>query len=145
MGLGRTEQQITWSAANSLVLSSTAMSSPSDEFTIDSTVVAISMSARATNGGTPASGDVVNIYIKWSNGDLDAGGGANDYDSDEHAMWLMQLDTYPTNTPGENPAAKTFPLDPNMGKAFKVIIQDPGWASGRNITFAARCTLRTAT
>ena len=143
MGLGRTEQQITWSAANTKTLSA-ATRSDSDEVVIDSTCVAISLSIRVDNQGTPTAGDVLNCYIKWSNGDLDAGGGANDYDSDEHAMWLMVLDTVTANTPGEDPATKTIPIDPNMGKAFKLSVDSPN-AATRNMLLAARCTIRTAT
>ena len=143
MGLGRTEQQVTWSAANTKTLSA-ATRADSDEITIDSSVVAASVQVRVDNQGTPASGDVLNVYIKWSNGDLDAGGGANDYDSDEYAMPLMVLDTYATNTPGEDPATRTLPIDPNMGKAFKLSVDSPN-AATRNMVLAARVLFRTAT
>lgn len=142
MGLGRTEQQVTWSAANTKTLTA-ATRSDSDEITIDSSVVAMSLTVSVDNQGTPASGDVLNVYIKWSNGDLDAGGGANDYDTDEYAMPFMVLDTYATNTPGEDPATRTLPLDPNMGKACKVSIDSPN-AATRNMLVKARLTMRTA-
>lgn len=142
MGLGRTEQQVTWAAANTKTLNS-ATRVDSDEIPIDLSVVAISISVRCDNQGTPASGDVLNVYVKWTNGDLDAGGGANDYDSDEYAMPLMVLDTYATNTPGEDPATRTLPIDPNMGKAFKLSVDSPN-AATRNMLLAARCTMRTA-
>lgn len=143
MSLGRTEQQVTWSAANTKTLSA-ATRADSDAVTIDSSVVGISLSVRCDNQGTPASGDVLNVYIKWSNGDLDAGGGADDFDSDEYAMFWAQLDTYATNTPGEDPCTRTLPLDPMMGKAFKLSVDSPN-AATRNMLLAARMTLRTAT
>lgn len=143
MALGRTEQQITWAAANTKTLSA-ATRADSDEIVIDSSCVAISVQVRCDNAGTPASGDVLNVYVKWTNGDLDAGGGANDYDTDEYAMPLMVLDTYATNTPGEDPATRTLPIDPNMGKAFKLSIDSPN-AATRNMVVNARCTMRTAT
>lgn len=143
MALGRTEQQVTWSASNSKTLSA-ATRADSDEITIDSSCVAISVQVRVDNQGTPASGDVLNVYVKWSVGDLDAGGGSNDYDTDEYAMHLMTLDTYSTNTPGEDPATRTLPIDPNMGKAFKLSIDSPN-AATRNMVVNARCIMRTAT
>jgi hypothetical protein len=142
MGLARAEQQITWSAANTKTLSASTRAD-SDAMAIDSTCVAISVSVRCDNQGTPASGDVLNVYVKWSNGDLDAGGGADDFDSDEYAMFLMQLDTYATNTPGEDPCTRTLPIDPKMGKAFKLSVDSPN-AATRNMLLAARMTVHTA-
>ena len=40
--------------------------------------------------------------------------------SSEHAEWLCRLDTYATNTPGEDPARKTVPLRVRGKKAFKI-------------------------
>jgi hypothetical protein len=71
---------------------------------------AVSFSADATdcylqvkvdNQGTPGSGDVVDVYLRAS---LDGG---TTYDTDEHMRWVMRLDTYATNTPGEDPATLT--------------------------------------
>lgn len=143
MGLGRTEQQILWSGANSKTLNA-ATRFDSDEYVIDSSVVAISLSVRADNQGTPASGDVVNIYVKWSNGDITGGGGANTFNTDEYAMPFTVLDTYSTNTPGEDPADKTLPIDPKMGKSFKLSVDSPN-AATRNMLLYARMTVHTAT
>lgn len=143
MGLGRTEQQVLWSGSNSKTLSA-ATRADSDEIVIDSSVVAAAVQVRVDNQSAAQTGDVLNVYIKWSTGDLDAGGGSNDYDTDEYAMHLMTLDTYATNTPGEDPATRTLPIDVNMGKAFKLSIDAPN-AGSRNMVVNSRVLFRTAT
>lgn len=129
------ETQITFSAANSVSLSTNSR--------VDSDAVALnvedwdaSIQLSADNSGTPASGDTVDVYVKWSNGDVlnDTG---DDYDTDEHAEFLMRLDTYTTNTPGEDPARRTVPLAVSGKKAFKLSVVAAQGAT-RAITFAAR-------
>ena len=90
----------------------------------------------ADNAGTPTSGDVVDVYVAWSNGDV-LGDSGDDFDTTEHAEWLYKLDTYAFNTPGENPARKTVPLRVRGKKAFKIIAIAAQGAS-RAITFRAR-------
>lgn len=63
------------------------------------------LQVKVDNQGTPASGDTVDVFLRAS---LDGG---TTYDTDEHMLPLMRLDTYATNTPGEDPATKTIALD----------------------------------
>jgi len=93
----------------------------------------------ADNGGTPASGDVCNVYVAYTTGDT-LGDSSNDFDTDKHAQWLMQLDTYSTN--GEDPARKSVGLR-TAATACKIGVQCPQ-AATRNITVRARMTTHRA-
>lgn len=136
MALTRTESQITWSSADSITLSA-ATASTSDAFTFDATDGAASIQVDANNAGTPASGDILNVRIAWTTGDV-LGDTADDYDTSEHAQLLMVLDTYGTNTPGEDPARKTVDI-PTSAKGFKLVVDSPN-AATRNMVVRARVT-----
>lgn len=134
MAITLTETQITWSAASSVsVTSATAVTS--DAFAIDATTIAASVQVCADNAGTPASGDTATFQIAYTNGDIleDTG---DDYDTTEHAAYLAVLDTFATNTPGENPARKTTPISIGV-KGGKLIASCPN-AATRNMTIRAR-------
>lgn len=129
------ETGITWSAAASVSLNSNSR--------VDADAVTLhvddwdgSIQVSADNSGTPGSGDVVNVYVKWTNGDL-LGDSGDDFDTDEHAEFLGQLDTYATNTPGEDPARMTLPLAVSGKKGFKLSVVAAQGAT-RAITFRAR-------
>ena len=129
------QTQVQWSAADSISLNSNSV--------VDSDAVAVnaeddsgSVQISCDNSGTPASGDVIDIYVKWSCGDV-LGDSGDDFDTSEHAEWLCRLDTYATNTPGEDPARKTVPLRVRGKKAFKLAAQAAQGAS-RAITMRAR-------
>lgn len=129
------QTQVQWSAADSISLSNNT-GTDSDAVAINVEDDSGSVQVSADNAGTPASGDVVDIYVKWSNGDV-LGDSGDDFDTSEHAEWLCRLDTYATNTPGEDPARKTVPLRVRGKKAFKIFAIAAQGAS-RAITFRAR-------
>lgn len=135
MAFSVNEQQITWSAASSISLNSTSRFN-SDAVTLNAGDLHGSISLYADNSGTPASGDVVDVYIKWSNGDI-LGDTGNDYDTDEHATWIGRLDTFSTNTPGEDPAQMTVPVVWAGKTAFKLVAV-AAQGGTRAITFRAR-------
>ena len=122
------ETQITWSAASSVSLNSTSRVD-SDAVTLGAEDYLGSLQVSADNSGTPASGDVVDVYVKWTNN-------GTTYDTDEHAEFLCRLDTFPTNTPGEDPAVRTIPLDVNKHKGFKISAVAPQGGT-RAVTFGA--------
>jgi hypothetical protein len=62
------------------------------------------------------------------------------YDTDEHGELVMQLDTYATNTPGEDPARKTVPVDLRGCTAYKVGVIC-AQAATRNIVVRARVSV----
>ena len=129
------ESQVLWSTASSISLSTTSAFT-SDAVAINADDAGGSVQVSADNAGTPSSGDVVDVYVTWSNGDI-LGNSGDDFDTTEHAEWLCRLDTYALNTPGENPARKTIPLRVYGKKAFKIIAVAAQGAT-RAITFRAR-------
>ena len=129
------EQQILWASASSTTLN-TASRVDSDAVVLNVEDWDASLSISADNAGTPASGDTVDVYVKWSNGDL-LGDTGNDYDTDEHAQFVCRLDTYSANTPGEDPARRTVPLNLSGHTALKLSVVAPQGAT-RNIVLRAR-------
>ena len=89
----------------------------SDAVTFSADATDCYLQEKVDNQGTPGSGDVVDVYLRVS---LDGG---TTYDTDEHMSWVMRLDTYPTNTPGEDPATQSRLVDvrgiPGAKFAFK--------------------------
>lgn len=139
----QTGQGITWSAAASTTLASSARVD-SDAFTFDATDVAATVTVTADNAGTPASGDYVDVYVKWTTGDV-LGDGSDDYDTTEHAEYLGRLDTVAANTPGEDPARRTWSLNHMIGvKGFKVSVEAPQAASRNVVVRSMVATQRAA-
>lgn len=134
MAASRPDTQITWSSASSISISA-ASNATSDAFTFDASDWAAAVQINADNNGTPASGDTVSVYILWTTGDI-LGDSGSDYDTVEHAQLLWTLDTYATNTPGEDPARKTIPLDNIAALGFKLYAVNN--SAGRAITVRAR-------
>lgn len=129
------ETGITWSSAASVSLN-TNNRVDADAVTLNVEDWDGSIQVSADNGTTPGSGDVVDVYVKWTNGDV-LGDSGDDYDTDEHAEFLCRLDTYATNTPGEDPVRKTVPLGVSGKKGFKLSVVAAQGAT-RAITFRAR-------
>jgi hypothetical protein len=120
---------LTWSASSTQTMSNNTTRYTSDARSIDATAIAATLRVLVDNAGTPASGDVVNLWISWSPD------GTN-FDTDEHAMPLGMLDTVAANDPGEDPAAKTYRLPINGSQSFKLIALAPQSAT-RNVTLSA--------
>lgn len=134
MSSSRNETQIQWSAANSVtVSSSTVVWSDAIAFNIEDWDAELQV--NADNAGTPASGDTCTVYVAYTAGDV-LGDSGSDYTSVEHSEFVMQLDTFATNTPGEDPANKTAPLRTGP-LGFKVGLSCPQ-AGTRNIVVRAR-------
>lgn len=129
------ETQITWGAAAQITLANNTRNE-SDAVTLNVEDWDGSVQISADNQGTPASGDVVDVYVKWSNGDV-LGDAGDDFDTDEHAEFLCRLDTYPANTPGEDPARKTVPLMISGKKALRLSVVAAQGAT-RNVVVRAR-------
>jgi hypothetical protein len=108
MAITKAETQIVWSAANNLSVSA-GSTGTSDAFTFDATSFNATITLKADNNGTPASGDKVDFYLLYTNGDPD-GTSSDEYDSATQGTWLATLDTN-TNDPAQttvsvNPSAK---------------------------------------
>lgn len=135
MALTRNETQITWSSAGSITLNTTGLVW-SDAVTFDATDVAGGIMVSADNQGTPASGDTVDVWVAYTTGDV-LGDTGDDYATDEHAIFHGTLDTYATNTPGEDPARRAIPLDVASFKGCKIGLKAPQ-GSTRNIVARVR-------
>lgn len=133
MASSRAATQITWSSANSITLNSNSAQT-SDALTFNAETWEADIQFSADNSGTPASGDYVDVWIAWTTGDV-LGDTGDDYDTTEHAEFMCRLDTYGSNTPGEDPARKTIGIRTGA-KGFKVIAQANQGAS-RSVTFRA--------
>ncbi len=133
MASTKPEGAITWSSAASVTLSS-ATAVASDAFTYNVEDWECDLAVHVDNAGTPASGDVVNVRVAYSVGNIDGSAG-DDYATTEHAEYVGRLDTYATNIPGEDPALLVVPLR-TANKALKVIVDAPQSAS-RNIVVRA--------
>ena len=134
MAITRNQTQVQWTGANTKSVTS-ATEVISDLITLDPTCVALSISLYADNAGTPASGDTAVYRIQWSTGDVVANTG-DDFDTSEHAQYLTTLDTYSTNTPGEDPAQRTIIVDV-VAQKFKIAVTCAN-AATRNVTVSAR-------
>lgn len=132
----RSGAAVLWSSAGSVTLSS-ASRVDSDAIALDATDVQVMLQVSADNAGTPASGDVVRVYLKLTSGDV-LGDSGDDYDTDEHAIPLGTLDTYSTNTPGEDPARRSWDITQFLGAPnAKLSVEAPQGAS-RSIVVKAR-------
>jgi hypothetical protein len=131
----RPENQITWAAAASITLTS-ATAQVSDAFTFHVEDFDGAIQVSADNAGTPATGDVVNVYLAYTTGDL-LGDSGSDYDTTKGAMPLGRLNTYASDADGEDPQRKLFVLPTLAPLGGKLIVQAPNAAS-RNITVRAR-------
>ena len=129
------ETQVTWASASSKTVSAATIQW-SDSMSCTVLDDAYQLQISADNAGTPASGDTCVVYVARTTGDI-LGYTGNDYDTDEHGEWVMTLDTYATNTPGEDPARKTVPVDLRGCTGYKVGVVC-AQAATRNIVVRAR-------
>lgn len=135
MAITTHETQVTWSANASVTVSS-ATPVDSDVFTLADNCIAASIQLYADNQGTPASGDTAVFRIKWSSGDI-LGNTGDDFDTSEHAQYVGMLDTVAANTPGEDPAMRTFYIELGGARKFKLSAVC-AQAASRNIVLRAR-------
>lgn len=135
MALTKNEQQVQWSASDSKTVSAATIQW-SDAITLDATDFAGSVTVDANNAGTPASGDTCDVYVAYSNGDV-LGDSGDDFPTDEYGDFVGRLDTYGSNSPGEDPARATFPLAVAGKKALKIGVIC-AQAATRNIVVRAR-------
>lgn len=131
-----TATQVTWSSSSTLsVTSATEVVSDVIDFSTSTLGQPLSIQLHANNAGTPASGDTAVWRIRWSNGDV-VNDSSDDYDTAEHAEYLVTLDTFATNTPGEDPAIRTVTIF--VGGAKAKLACTCANAATRNMTISAR-------
>jgi len=138
MASSRVETQVTWSSANTKSLNSNSWF-VSDAIPFNAEDWEAELQIRADNSGTPASGDTVEVRILYTAGDVDNGGGADDYpdvntsgSTAARAELAAFLDTYSNY----DPDGITVPLR-TSAKGFKVACRAAQGAT-RAITVALR-------
>lgn len=130
MAISKNRQQIEWSSSDSTSVSS-GSTATSDAVTPSATVFRGSVQIKADNGGTPASGDTLDVYILYTTGDPDADPDSSDeYDTAAHGEYLFELDTN-----AEDPAIKTAEINVAC-KGFKIYVENN--ASSNSITASAQ-------
>lgn len=136
MALSIVETQVTWSAASSITLSN-ATQTDSDTFTLHDSCISASVQIYVDNQNTtPQAGDTLATRIKWSSGDI-LGNAADTFDTNQHSQNLGLFDTVAANTPGEDPAARTFHLSLGGARKFKLSVV-AAQAASRNLVVRAR-------
>lgn len=139
MASSRASNAVNWSASPSTTLAGSAVTS--DAFLFDVEDWQASLQVNADNAGTPASGDWVDVWVAYTPGDTLGNAGTHDYDSTEHATYLGRLDTYATNTPGEDPARASYDLM-TAPLGFKLILFANQGATRNVVCRAMVCTHR---
>lgn len=130
------EIAITWDTGSSSKSISSATLVASDAVALTAGDYDYQLQVSADNAGTPSAGDICIVSIARTTGDL-LGDTGDDYDTNEHAEQVMTLDTVAANTPGEDPARRTVPVNISGAKGVRLVISCPQAAS-RNITVRAR-------
>lgn len=121
----RVQTAITFSS-NASVTINNATPVTSDAFTFHADDWDAEVMVSANNDGAPASDDVCDVFIAYSAGDV-LGDSGDDFATAEHAEFLFRLDTFASNTPGENPARRSARIRTG-GKAFQLVLSCPNGA-----------------
>lgn len=139
MAITKTNTQVTWAAANTIVVTANSAQT-SDVMTPDATCFAATLMVKADNiTATPAATDQVHVWLLASTGDPDAEADSQDeYTTVGHSLLLGVLDTY-TGGNGEDPAIMIVDL-PTSIKNFKLYAEGTTAASANNITVSAQFT-----
>ena len=111
MAASNNELQIVWASAASKSVAAGA-AEISDAISFSATAIASTVTLKADNEGTPASGDTVDFYALLSAGDPD-GASTSEYAAvKEQGTFLARLNTYGTSF---DPAVSTVRLDVSVG------------------------------
>lgn len=137
MAFTKSQVQVTWSAANSVSVSTTS-SQESDVVTLDTSSSNVcwkgSITVKSDNAGTPDSTDKTTFKLLFSNGDPDAeADSADEYDSNEVAPGIV-LDTNVVD-----PAIATFEI-PVGAKSFKLRAENAGTTNATTVSAQASLT-----
>lgn len=135
MAITKPTTVVNWSSVASKALVDDSVVA-SDIISIDATTVSGTIQVSCSTAGTPTSGDTVTFWAAYSSGDL-LGDTGDDFDTNEYAKPLGIVDTFTTNTPGENPARTTLILPTVAAKSFKLLAAATANAATRNITIRA--------
>jgi hypothetical protein len=127
MTISTVEHKIYWTASQTSSISSGG-NKTSDTASFTSTLIDLSISLKADNDGTPATGDTVDCYFLPTLGDPD-GSGTAEYTTTGHGIFLARLDTIT-----EDPAITVVRLNPTVQAMRLYCVNN---SSGRAITVSA--------
>jgi hypothetical protein len=131
MAISRNEVQITWPTASNSTTITSGSNATSEPKTFSATAIRAGLTVKADNSGTPASGDTVDVWIIYTDGDPD-GASTDEYGTTGHARFLGQLDT---NV--EDKALLTFDISA-AHKGFKLYAENN--AGSNSIVVSATMT-----
>jgi len=114
MAITRTETQVTWPTAADYKDVTTGGNETSEEINLDATCISARISLKADNQSTPASDDIIYVWLLETSGDPD-GASTDEFDTIGHATLLAIL-----NTDTEDPAGETvqFPVPQKGAKLY---------------------------
>lgn len=124
---------ITWSGSPSVTIS-TASLTVSDAYLFDADDWDAELAVTVDNAGTPATGDVCDVFVAYTVGDL-LGDGGDDFSTNKSSEFLFRLDTFSTNPTGEDPATRTMRIRTGA-KGFRIVTSCPN-AATRNMVVRA--------
>ena len=134
MGVANNEIQVLWSTASSKSVSSGG-NETSDAFSFTSTAFDATITLKADNEGTPASGDEIDFYLLLTAGDPD-GASTSEYPTDDSdGLFLATLDTN-----SDDPAISTVNIPVSVGGKLHAV----SGASSNSITVSACINEKTA-
>ena len=132
MAITRAENQVTWSASNSVSVAANN-SQTSDIVTIDATTINARITLKADNSTTPAADDQIFFWVLESSGDPD-GASTDEYSTSAHGTFLAALDTQV-----DDPAVKTVDL-PLPQKGLKIYAEGTTAGTTNAVTVSATIT-----
>jgi len=103
MAITHTETRIQWSSSDTTSITS-GSNATSDAVTVDATTFQASVTLKADNASTPASGDTIDVWLLGSAGDPD-GTGTHEYATTEQGLFIGTLDTN-----ADDAAIRTFQI-----------------------------------
>lgn len=122
MAVTKSQSAVQWAGSSTDSVASGGTET-SDAQSISSNAIAGSVSIKVDHGGTPASGDVVEVRILYSNGDLPGlPDGSDEFDQPESAVVFDFVLTE------DDPAILTTPIDVSAS-AFKIQAENTGASS----------------
>lgn len=131
MAITKTENQVTWSASNSVSVSAGGTQT-SDVVTLDDTCMLATIHMKADNSTTPASDDQLYVWVLQTGGDPD-GASTDEYDSTSGAILLAILDTN-----DQDPYLTSADL-PVTNDSLKIYVEGSTAGTTNSITFS--CTI----
>lgn len=119
MAITSETNQVTWGAANAKAVASSA-TEMSDDYTFNANTFDSELIVKADNAGTPANGDVINIYAQIK----------EDPDQDAAPEYANQGDLVGRlDTNSVDPAIKGILFSPMPGKTYRFAAKNEGASS----------------